>query len=87
MKNVLNDADEMNPQTYTVEFNRDGNPKKGFVIGRLKASGERFVANEADQNSLVQLASSEKEQVGRRGWVSSGSDGRNVFSFDVGEKL
>ncbi|EPE34931.1 Thiolase-like protein [Glarea lozoyensis ATCC 20868] len=73
-------------ETYTVEFGRDGKPKRGFVVGRLKENGHRFVANEADEVSLKQLASDLREPIGRSGWVSN-RDGRNVFRFDLEGKL
>jgi hypothetical protein len=53
----------------------------------MKSNGHRFIANEADANTLQQLSSTIKEQIGRNGWVKTGDDGRNLFSFDVGGKL
>ncbi|TVY35547.1 hypothetical protein LSUB1_G005578 [Lachnellula subtilissima] len=74
-------------ETYTVEFNRRGAPARGYVVGRLKSSGHRFIANDADLATLQQLASTTKEPIGRSGWVETGEDGRNLFSFDGGGKL
>jgi hypothetical protein len=71
-------------QTYTVEFNRDGSPQNGFVVGRLKSNGHRFLANHADDATLKQLCSQDVEPIGRTGKVKPSQDGRNVFSF-VGE--
>jgi hypothetical protein len=71
-------------QTYTVEFSRDGSPQKGFVVGRLKSNGHRFLANNADDATLKQLCSHDVEPIGRTGKVKPSQDGRNVFSF-VGE--
>ncbi|OBT65909.1 hypothetical protein VE03_05447 [Pseudogymnoascus sp. 23342-1-I1] len=71
-------------ETYTVEFNRDGTPDTGHVVGRLP-SGERFLANHADEVTLAQLVGNE-EPVGRRGWVRN-DDGRNLFSFEKKAKL
>ena len=76
-------------QTYTVEFNRDGTPSRGHVVGRLKASGHRFLANHGDAETLRQLASHVTEPIGRSGWVEtevetegeSGKKGRNLFTF------
>lgn len=58
-------------QTYTVEFSRDGQPETAFVIGRLKTTGHRFVANHGDQRTLQQLSSATEEQVGKEGFVST----------------
>lgn len=69
-----------------MEFQRDGTPGQGFVVGKLK-SGERFIANHGDESTLAQLASGVKEQVGRAGWVKAGENGRNLFSFDGGVRL
>ena len=68
-------------QTYTVEFNRDGSPLRGFVVGRLKSNGHRFIANHADDNTLKQLCSQEVEPIGRRGKVKSVDGRRNLFAF------
>jgi hypothetical protein len=74
-------------ETYTVEFNRDGTPEKGHVVGRMWENGKRFIANHADESTLVQLASRTREPIGRRGWVRSGEDGKNVFGFEKSGKL
>lgn len=73
-------------QTYTVEFNRDGSPHHGHIVGRLE-SGNRFLANHGDESTLLQLSSTVKEQIGRKGMVRIGEDGRNLFVFDSGGKL
>jgi hypothetical protein len=73
-------------QTYTVEFNRDGSPLRGHIVGKLK-NGHRVLANEGDKGTLVQLASGIKEQVGRKGFVRNDEDGRNLFVFHQVEKL
>lgn len=70
-----------------MEFNRDGSPARGYIIGRLKGNGHRFIANEGDENTLLQLASRVKEQVGRSGSVRVGDDGRNLFVFTETGKL
>lgn len=58
-------------------------------MGRLKANGHRFVANHGDQNTLRQLGSASKEQVGRAGWVRNDKEkiGRNLFVFEQTVKL
>jgi Thiolase-like protein type 1 additional C-terminal domain len=60
---------------------------RGYIVGRLKGNGHRFLANAGDENTLVQLASGLKEQVGRSGSVRIGDDGRNLFLFDEIGKL
>ena len=76
-------------QTYTVEFNRDGTPSKGHVVGRLKSNGRRFLANEGDASTLTQLCSTTEEPIGRSGYVVPDSEtpGRNLFSFSRPAKL
>jgi len=72
-------------ETYTVIFNRDGEPEQGVVIGRLisvaqgpsPADAPRFFANTPPDRDLM-LAMTREEFVGRRGRVRVG-DGRNVF--------
>ncbi len=65
-------------ETYTVIFNREGEPEQGIVIGRLdNGSGERFFANTPPNRDLM-LAMTREEFVGRLGSVRT-EDGRNVF--------
>lgn len=79
-------------ETYTVTFNRDGEPEQGIIIGRLRVdeeqgtwnkeqgiefSGARFFANTPPDRELM-LAMTREEFVGTRGRVRS-QDGRNVF--------
>ena len=71
-------------QTYTVEYNRDGSPLRGHVVGRLGSNGHRFIANHADESTLKELSSHDVEPIGRRGKVKTSDDGRNLFAF-VGE--
>lgn len=71
-------------QTYTVEFSRDGSPETAFIVGRLKHSGHRFIANHGDQRTLQHLSSALEEQVGTEGFVTtirtkSGEPENNVF--------
>ena len=68
-------------QTYTVEFNRDSSPLRGFVVGRLKSNGHRFIANHSDEATLKQLCSQNVEPIGRSGKVKTGQDGRNMFAL------
>lgn len=63
-------------ETYTVMHGRDG-PEYGLVIGRLLATGERFLANPpADPAALWDLQ--DRESLGREGVVTT-RDGRNTF--------
>lgn len=71
-------------ETYTVEFSRDGRPATAFIIGRMKATSHRFVANHGDQRTLQQLASALEEQIGKEGYVQikrdvKGIPERNLF--------
>ncbi|KAK5175147.1 uncharacterized protein LTR77_000284 [Saxophila tyrrhenica] len=68
-------------ETYTVEFNRDGSPLRGFIVGRLKSNGHRFLGNHADDATLQQLCSQKVEPIGRDGKVKTADDGRNLFVF------
>lgn len=74
-------------ETYTVDFGRDGRPALGHVVGRLVGNGKRFLANHGNAKTLNELSSSTNEPIGRPGNVKSGKDGRNLFSFEPGEKL
>lgn len=60
-------------ETYTVEFNRDGTPKRGWVIGRTE-SGERFPAIVTDAASMAELARTDLEPIGRRGIIGTVDD-------------
>ena len=69
---------EARVETYTVIFNREGEPEQGIVIGNLGAgSHARFVANTPPERDLM-LAMTREEFVGTRGRVGS-DDGRNLF--------
>ena len=79
---------EATVETYTVEFNCDGTPLRGYIVGRLKGNGHRFLANHDDATTLQQLASGMKEPIVRSGWVrNEGGKGRNLFTFEGGVRL
>lgn len=83
-------ADVVAIQTYTVDFNRDGSPRLGHVVGRLTSNGSRFLANHGDEETLRQLASSTREPIGRTGWVKvdkEGPEGHNLFTLNGGANL
>lgn len=64
-------------ETYTVMHDRNG-PAQGIVLGRLDATGERFLANTpADVATLSGLQ--DRDSLGRPGTVVS-MDGQNVFT-------
>lgn len=63
-------------ETYTVLFDRAGEPERGIVIGRLE-SGERVIANTpADRQLLREMT--EREMVGTGGRVET-AEGLNQF--------
>jgi len=74
-------------QTYTVDFDRDGSPKLGHIIGRLVSNDHRFVANHGDTITLSQLSNGLKEPIGRQGLVKSDKTGKNLFVFHKESQL
>ncbi|KAL5394998.1 hypothetical protein PMIN06_012768 [Paraphaeosphaeria minitans] len=80
---------EAEVETYTVEFNRDGTPLRGYIVGRLKSNGKRFLANHGDGSTLRQMAEGAVEIVGRVGWVVGDGEreGRSLFSFEGASRL
>ena len=65
-------------ETYTVMFDRDGQPARGLILGSL-ARGKRFVAyTRDDRDTLDQIVS--QDPIGRSGRVSCGSK-TNLFEF------
>jgi len=68
-------------ETYTVIFNREGEPEQGIVIGRLNNGAKpRFFANTPPDCDLM-LVMTREEFVGRRGKVRL-EDGRNLFEVE-----
>ncbi|TPX36158.1 hypothetical protein SmJEL517_g01650 [Synchytrium microbalum] len=68
-------------ESYTVQYSRDNKPELAIIVGRLNATGERFIANEANEQTLKEFVSS-REPVGRAGIVTSRNDTQiNMFSF------
>ncbi|TGO49400.1 hypothetical protein BCON_0211g00170 [Botryotinia convoluta] len=75
-------------ETYTVQFSRKNEPQTGFVVGRLKQTRKRFLANVADNKTLSNLVRESEETIGKRGWVWKEEDGkRNLFGFERGANL
>ena len=63
-------------ETYCVAYGRDA-PERGYILGRLDSSGERFVAMAPDEPALLADMLT-TEQLGRKVTVNE-QDGRNVF--------
>lgn len=75
-------------QTYTVDFDRKNEPVLGHIVGRLKGSNHRFVANHGDAATLKWLASRTEEPIGKSGYVRvDGQQGRNLFFFESSARL
>ena len=74
-------------ETYTVDFERNGKPVLGHVVGKLICNGKRFLANHANEKTLMDLCSSTTEPIGRKGNVKAGENGRNLFTFEYGALL
>ncbi len=55
-------------ETYTVEFDRDGSPKRGWIIGRT-ADQARFPAIVVDPQTLAELVRTDVEPIGRSGAI------------------
>jgi hypothetical protein len=70
-------------ESYTVQFNREGEPEMGIVVGRLgngEKPGARFIANTPADAGLMR-AMTREEFVGASGRVSHDPEsGRNVFA-------
>ncbi|KAK6535646.1 hypothetical protein TWF694_002101 [Orbilia ellipsospora] len=77
-------------ETYTVSFQRSGEPETGYIVGRLKNSNHRFVANHADKHTLDALCSTTSEPIGKSGWVHCDKEGekgdKGRCYFKMGEK-
>lgn len=76
-------------ETYTVDFGRKGDAKRGHIVGRLAANGRRFIANAADEHTLRTLTATDREVVGLQGrvWTSTEDEGRNLFSLVAEQRL
>jgi acetyl-CoA C-acetyltransferase len=68
-------------ETYTVAFDREGEPEQGIIVGQLGAAGDgaRFFANTPPDRELL-WEMTRREIVGQRGRVRADAEtGRNVF--------
>ncbi len=63
-------------ETYCVTYGKEA-PERGYILGRLDASGDRFVAMTPDEPAIVGDMLT-KEQLGRKVTLSE-AGGRNVF--------
>ena len=63
-------------ETYCVAYGKDA-PEKGYILGRLDGSGDRFVAMAPNDPALLADMLT-REQLGRKITVTQ-QDGRNVF--------
>ena len=63
-------------ETYCVSYGKEA-PERGYILGRLDASGDRFVAMTPDEPAIVADMLT-KEQLGRKVTLGD-SGGRNVF--------
>ncbi|MFI5216122.1 MAG: acetyl-CoA acetyltransferase, partial [Candidatus Limnocylindria bacterium] len=63
-------------ETYTVLFDREGEPTRGIVLGRTQA-GARFLANTPDDRASLEAFLASRD-VGSVGKLSS-HDGHNRF--------
>jgi acetyl-CoA C-acetyltransferase len=63
-------------ETYCVAYGKEA-PEKGYILGRLDGSGDRFVALAPNDPALLADMLT-REQLGRKITVTQ-QDGRNVF--------
>ncbi len=63
-------------ETYTIMHGKNG-PEFGVVIGRLRETGERFLANTTSEPAVLENLQ-QQESLGRSGFVRS-HEGRNLF--------
>jgi acetyl-CoA C-acetyltransferase len=64
-------------ETYTVMHDKNG-PAQGIVLGRLVATGQRFIANTPNDAATLN-ALQDRDSLGRPGMVVS-RDGQNTFT-------
>ncbi|ESZ91130.1 thiolase [Sclerotinia borealis F-4128] len=75
-------------ETYTTQFSRTNEPEIGFIVGRLKYNGKRFVANVGDGKTLNNMIKNTDEVIGKSGWVWKEENGkRNLFGLERGASL
>ena len=67
-------------ETYTVEYERDGRPRGGVVVGRLHDGGRRFLARVAPDDAATLAALTDEDPLGRIVRVTSSEKGNRVQS-------
>ena len=69
-------------ETYTVDYQKDGTPKKAIIVGVLEASGQRFIActQRGDTDTVQTVATT--EAIGMRVHVTS-EEQQSLFTFEV----
>lgn len=78
---VLNAEGTAQVETYTLEYDRNGTPSKGIVIGRLSQGGERFVAATGKGDTSTLRDMHDTDPLGRAIRVRA-VGGVNRFTFD-----
>jgi acetyl-CoA C-acetyltransferase len=69
-------------ETYTVVYNREGEPSSGIVVGRLR-NGERFIGNTraGDRDALAVLVRPDGDPIGLDGKVETDANGQITFDL------
>jgi acetyl-CoA C-acetyltransferase len=68
-------------ETFTVEFARDGQPVRAWIIGRTP-NRDRFPAWSVDPAQLAALVDPRREPIGRAGTAALSESGLIIFEFD-----
>eukprot|EP00943_MAST-04B_sp_MAST-4B-sp1_P008317 g8317.t1 len=77
---------ESSIETYTIMCDRNSQPERGIIIGRLTATNERFVANLSRNDIRSMNVLLEQDSIGIKGMVSTNSSGKSVFKIIEGIK-
>jgi acetyl-CoA C-acetyltransferase len=65
-------------ETYTVEYERDGRPRGGVVVGRLRDGGRRFLSRVAPDDTATLAMLTDDDPLGRAVRVTSDENGNRV---------
>ncbi|NKQ56729.1 acetyl-CoA acetyltransferase [Amycolatopsis sp. K13G38] len=69
-------------ETYTVEYDREAEPARGYVVASLPGGGRTGVrVSKKDTYTLGELVSQDREPIGRTGRITE-SDGRRTFALE-----
>ncbi|CAK7231625.1 hypothetical protein SCUCBS95973_007981 [Sporothrix curviconia] len=74
-------------ETYTIAYGRKGDPEIAHIVGRVEATGHRFLANNGDAATLQYMADLSVEPIGTRGVVRQTKDGKNALFISTAAKL